>query len=184
MESSPKTTKNLIKSWRMFKHPDPDPSVLSADAGIYIEKNIAPEWGPSIFCCESTYKMRDLELSTGSSGSSGFPQSGGSKCAPDPTFHTRRGPGWRELTQTPSNLVGAWNWVAKIPQVGIRLSSCSLRWSPRASHAWCHKLRKSCGLPHSSPPSADRSERHHVGPAYANRCEGSVFVEVAKQQQQ
>ena len=40
--------------------------------------------------------MRDLELirgSTGSSGSSGFPQSGGSKCAPDPTFHTRRGPG-------------------------------------------------------------------------------------------
>ncbi len=35
--------------------------------------------------------MRGLEFSRGSTGSSGFPQSGGIKCAPNPTFHTRRG---------------------------------------------------------------------------------------------
>ena len=35
--------------------------------------------------------MRDLEFLSQSSGSTGFPQSGGSKCAPNPTFHTRRG---------------------------------------------------------------------------------------------
>ena len=64
-----------------------------------VKKNIAPEWGPSNFCCKNTYNLHDLEFIRGSSGSAG---SGGSKRAPNPTFHTRRGPGWRELTQTPS----------------------------------------------------------------------------------
>ncbi len=59
-----------------------------------VEKHIAPEWGPSIFCCKNIYKMRDLEFIRGSPGSPGSRQFPGndvaSRCS-EPPFPTHGG---------------------------------------------------------------------------------------------
>ncbi len=65
-------------------------------------RNIAPDRHPSHQVLQNTPKMRDLEFTSPSQRIPRIPRILAWKCSSDPPFHTRRGPGWRELKQTPS----------------------------------------------------------------------------------